>query len=383
MKTIRFTILFLSLLIITNIQAKKMLSEYAEISLLTCENGTELYNSYGHSAIRIKDPINQIDMVFNYGTFDFNTPYFLPKFVRGTLDYSLSTEPFEWFYASYQDENRSVYEQVLLLTLDEKQRIFNRLLVNYETDEKYYRYDFFYDNCSSRIHEIFKEVLGETLVYGPNIEANSSETFRDLINPYMKHNVWADFGVGIIMGYPTDNKATNKQKMFLPLEMMKRFEMATYNNQKWVKQTRVLFTSTPKTLETPLIQKPVFLFSMLALIVALISWYSYKNQLHFYWLDYLLLSITGLLGIFFLLMWIGTRHSPTFENMNMFWAMPLNLIAIFFLRKPKMKMYFLAMFILNIVGFWLLPQVFHIAILPISFMMAIRYFLIYNSLQTK
>lgn len=363
--------------------AQRPLSQLAEISLLSCENGYELYNSYGHSAIRVKDPLTDLDIVFNYGTFDDQVDNFLMRFIRGTVDYTLSMSPYNWFIRSYENENRTVVEQVLNLTPEEKQAVFNRIVKNYETDERFYRYDFFYDNCSTRIHEILKEVLGEDLSYGEDLYEDSPETFRVLIDPYMKHSPWADFGIGIIMGYPTDNIASNKQKMFLPDHMMERFDLATIHNDSFVKTKRILYKSTPTVVTNSFWKSPLFIFSIFALLIIVLSLFNFLKGKHWYSIDYILFFITGLVGIFFLFMWLGTRHSPTFENMNMFWAMPLNLIAIFFLKSAKAKPYLLFMMVLNLLGFFILPQIFHIAVLPIAIMMTVRYFTLWKHMSLK
>lgn len=361
------------------LSAQRPLSEFAEISLLSCENGFEMYNSYGHSAVRVRDPLTDLDIVFNYGTFDDQVPNFVFRFVQGSVDYTLSLSPYEWFIRSYENENRTVIEQVLNLNAEEKQKFFNRIVKNYETDERFYRYDFFYDNCSSRIHELLKEVFKDDLSYGKDIDENSAETFRELIDPYMKHSPWAEFGVGIIMGYPTDNIATNRQKMFLPDHMMERFDLATLHGEPLVKTKKTLFQSTPVEIKNSYLKSPLFILSLFSLFFIIISILGFKKGKHYYSIDYFLFTLTGIIGVLFLFMWFGTRHSPTFENMNMFWAMPLNLIALFFLKNPKIKPYLLFMLFLNVFGFFVLPQVFHIAVLPLALMMALRYYKLYKN----
>ena len=361
------------------LSAQRPLSEFAEISLLSCENGFEMYNSYGHSAVRVRDPLTDLDIVFNYGTFNDQVPNFVFRFVQGSVDYTLSLSPYEWFIRSYENENRTVIEQVLNLNAEEKQKFFNRIVKNYETDERFYRYDFFYDNCSSRIHELLKEVFKDDLSYGKDIDENSAETFRELIDPYMKHSPWAEFGVGIIMGYPTDNIATNRQKMFLPDHMMERFDLATLHGEPLVKTKKTLFQSTPVEIKNSYLKSPLFILSLFSLFFIIISILGFKKGKHYYSIDYFLFTLTGIIGVLFLFMWFGTRHSPTFENMNMFWAMPLNLIALFFLKNPKIKPYLLFMLFLNVFGFFVLPQVFHIAVLPLALMMALRYYKLYKN----
>lgn len=377
MKKIFFSFVYVFVVLFSYGQAR--LSPSAEISLLTCEKGYELYSAYGHSALRVQDTAKDIDVVFNYGTFEIgdNEIEFLKTFVRGTLDYSLSASQYERFLRTYQYENRGITEQIFNLTLVEKQQVFDRLIVNYQTDERYYRYDFFFDNCSSRIHEILKEVLGDSLIYGLDLMEDSPKTFRELIAPAFDFSPWADFGVGIIMGYPTDRTATNKEKMFLPVHLMERFDISTCKEEIFVKSKEVIFSSILPTINNPFYQKPIFIFTILFLFIALISFINVKRNKHYYSIDYFLFFLTGFIGVFFLFMWIGTRHSPTFMNMNMFWAMPLNWIALFFLKAEKIAPYLLFMGILNLIGIFLLPQVFHIAIIPISLMMTVRYFKLY------
>ena len=253
------TLLSLLFLLITSFSfGNNELSPNAEISLLTCGKGYELYSAYGHSSIRVNDHETNIDIVFNYGTFDYHTDNFLIKFIRGLLDYTLSTGYYYSFIDSYIADNRSVTEQVLDLTSAEKQAVFDRLIKNYETDERFYRYDFFFDNCSSRIYNILQEVLGDKLVYGNDLNENSPETFRDLIAPAFDFSPWTEFGVALIMGYPTDRIATNKEKMFLPVHMMERFAISTYKDKPFVKTTNKLFKSSPVAIKNHFYQTPEY-----------------------------------------------------------------------------------------------------------------------------
>lgn len=142
----RILIILILLVLSVNIKAKTseiILSDSAKISLLTCSSGSELYSIFGHSAIRVKDVRNRLDIVFNYGTFDFSEPNFYPNFVRGRLNYILSASHFEDFKYAYIEENRSISEQILNITKDEKQHLLDSILINYMPENRYYRYDFF------------------------------------------------------------------------------------------------------------------------------------------------------------------------------------------------------------------------------------------------
>ena len=170
------------------------LSERASISLLTGSPGTELYSTFGHSAIRVHDPSTGMDIVFNYGTFDFNTPNFYLKFAQGKLNYKLSIETFEQFRAGFIYENRSVVEQKFNLTQTQKNLLFALLEQNYLPENRFYKYDFFFDNCATRIRDLMITAFGEDFQYQyPEEWKNSGLTFRNLIDMYLTNHHWSDF----------------------------------------------------------------------------------------------------------------------------------------------------------------------------------------------
>lgn len=187
-----FTFLFLGLFINT-IDAT---AQNYRISLLTCDPGDELYSAFGHNAVRVLDNDTGRDIVFNYGTFDFDTPNFYLKFARGKLDYMLSVSTYEQFILHYQYLQRSVREQVLDLSPEQTLRTVQFLQENYEPQNRFYRYDFFFDNCATRIRDMVEMVLGDQLKWGET-EASSGKTFRNLIDEYVYPMPWADFGIDL------------------------------------------------------------------------------------------------------------------------------------------------------------------------------------------
>ncbi|MCD6555811.1 MAG: DUF4105 domain-containing protein, partial [Bacteroidales bacterium] len=154
MRNIKQLLLFIVFFLISEINFGQVLSPYAEVSIITCAPGNELYSTFGHSAIRIKDPVLRIDNVYNYGTFNFETPGFYMKFTRGKLDYMLSVSPYRYFVMSYIQEKRAIKEQVLNLSCPQKTIIFHALKINALPENMYYRYDFLKDNCSTRVLKI-------------------------------------------------------------------------------------------------------------------------------------------------------------------------------------------------------------------------------------
>ena len=177
-KLILLSFIALHTLFLTTVKAQKItLSETAVISVLTMGPGNALNDSFGHSAFRILDPNQHIDMVYNYGVYDFDTPHFYLKFTKGQLLYQLDRTSFNLFYRHYLEQNRWIKEQVLNLTTAEKQEVFNFLQNNYLPENRNYTYDFFFDNCATRIRDVLARVLKNKLVYNSQFETDTY-TFR-------------------------------------------------------------------------------------------------------------------------------------------------------------------------------------------------------------
>ncbi len=199
-----------------------MLSQEARITLLTCSPGDELYSVFGHSAIRVQDPAYDLDWVFNYGTFDFSDPNFYTNFVKGKLNYILSVSEYHHFEYSYAMENRWIWEQELNITPYEKQYLFDSLRINRLPENRYYLYDFFFDNCATRIRDIFTEALERDILYDYQ-GLEQGQTFRELLMPYLAEKPWAKLGINLGLGLPADKRATPWDYMFLPDHMMTVF----------------------------------------------------------------------------------------------------------------------------------------------------------------
>ncbi len=191
------------------------LSDEAEISILTGSPGNELYAAFGHTAIHIKDTANGIDVLFNYGIFDFETPNFYMKFVQGKLLYQLAITDYEGLIALYKEGNRTLTEQYLLLDKKQKQEVFDFLVDNSKPENSAYKYDFFFDNCATRVRDVLNKVLGDKLKWDLS-KFPPDKSFRDLINPYLVKMPWVDMGMDLILGMPTDRKANLQEYMFLP-----------------------------------------------------------------------------------------------------------------------------------------------------------------------
>jgi len=365
------------------------LSPQAEISIITCGPGEELYSSFGHSAFRVKDPALKLDLAYNYGTFDFNKPNFYINFAQGKLLYQLSVSYFEDFVYNYKVEERCVKEQVLNLTPDEKNELFKFLNINAKPENKEYLYDFFFDNCSTKIRDVLEEVLNKNIQFNYS-HIKEKYTFRELIQMNLDANSWGSLGIDLGLGSKIDRKATPYEYMFLPDHVMYAFDNATYTNKPMVKETNTLVSSNKNFKQKgSFLSSPGFLFSLLMLIIGFATYSDYKKNKRSKWLDFTLFFITGLIGIFILLLWFATDHTMTKYNFNFLWAFPLNIIVSFYLVKKNMnkwvhKYVFIPLGLIGLVFvFWMFKiQVFPIVIIPILIMLAIRYLYIIKHSQT-
>lgn len=306
------------------------------ISILTCGTGQDLYSIYGHSAIRIIDSVNGTDKVYNYGTFNFNDPDFYIKFTRGKLMYYVSDEDFSDFLSLYMHEQRSMIEQQLDLTDSDAKLIQAFLLTNIKEENKYYKYDFLFDNCSTRIRDIFDMQLRGRFVLGKCM-ADDSLSFRKLLNYYERNLHWERVGINLLMSNLVDKKMSSKEATFLPDYLMKALQQSTLDGKPIVKETIQLLPQPHNPIKTP--NHPRQLMWALLLFFVGVSFSSFKKYLLY--ADVLLFMSLGLLGIFMLLMWLGTEHAVCQWNRNLVWAFPLHIVfAYYIVRDPaKVSMY--------------------------------------------
>lgn len=356
--------------------AHAVLSPNAQFSLLTATPGGELYSVFGHSALRVFDPETGIDEVYNYGTFDFDTPNFYLKFIRGKLLYKLSVTTLDVFLVDYLNEGRGVSEQILNLSQDEKQRIYDFLVVNRQPENAYYLYDFFMDNCATRIRDIVDMHIKPD--WGEDPFPEYSRSFRDMLKPYLSGKPWAQFGVDLALGLPADRHATPWQYMFLPDEMFLAFDQARLGNG-----LPLVDQFEPVIEETFVKQKPFWITPVVAawILFALGLLSLLKSGIARVF-DKIFFSLLGLTGIVILLLWLVSDHKALSANLNLLWALPTHLYFIF---RANMiyplglpKYYFKFVFYLSIILilFWpLIPQTFHLAFLPIILLSAIKSFL--------
>ena len=376
--------LFLLLLISVTVRAQYgSLSPAAEISILTIGPGAELYDKFGHSAFRIKDAPSGIDVVFNYGVYDFNTPNFYTKFAQGKLLYELGVSYYQPFFESYVAQNRWIKEQTLNLNQQEKQAVADFLWNNARPENKKYKYDFFFDNCATKIRDVLLEVMGAKLEFKED-HIDEVLTFRQLIQRNLTLNSWGSLGIDVALGAVIDRKARPIDYQFLPDYVYKGAANAVIHSDEeslpLVRDTKILFENTPQPPTGNFLLSPLFVFGILGLLIIGITYKDYKNNSRTRFLDAFILFATGLIGILLLLLWFATDHTATANNYNLLWAFPLSLFLVFAISKkqvsPKLRRYILLLLLLLLLLsiHWITGvQVFAIGLLPLLVALGIRY----------
>jgi hypothetical protein len=394
-KTLKQVLTILFIVITLSVEAQLnsfpycKLSDSSEISLLTVAPGKDLYSAFGHSGIRVKDVKNNLDIVYNYGTFDFNQPDFYLNFINGKMLYMLSINRFEDFLRVYNNENRSIKEQELNLAIADKLKIFAFLNNNALPQNRNYLYDFFWDNCATRLRDVFEITLGSRFKVNANDTVfQKNKTLHDMLRLYLDNRPWVNYAFDLILGMPCEVIATPRDQTFLPDYLSKYFDCATLDGKSLViKKINISDYNIPelKTAFSPLS------VNLIVLILAIIIWYiERKRKIHLYVFDFILFFVVGLLGTSFFCLWLFTTHYSVPENLNLIWLVPSHAFVVFFLLKKEkpswLKYYFSAtavLMLLLILCFNSLPQHFNFAIIPLLLLIAFRSILLSGFLSSK
>jgi hypothetical protein len=356
------------------------LSTEAQISLLTCAPGDEIYSYFGHSAIRINDPKSGIDYVFNYGIFSFDTPNFIWRFSKGETDYLLAGQRMVSFMEEYHEEQRSVYEQVLNISQEEKQSLFDALLENAKKENRVYRYKHFSDNCSTRVRDQFEKCVNHQLQFDTLKDAKL--TYRQLVDLCVPGNSWNGFGIKMALGIPADKVTTFSQKMFLPDFLSK--DMATAKLMKdgvgvpFVKPVNTIFKADP--IEAGFSwTSPAVVVNLFLLIVAGLTFVEYRRKKRMIALDFVVFFSVGLAGFMLSFLCFISVLEATGWNLNLVWALPTHLIFAFLWLVPSLRLklgWYLKLttgiVLLFLVTMLLLPQTFHWLVVPACLSILLR-----------
>jgi hypothetical protein len=200
------------------LRAEVIKPDSIRFSLMTCAPGSEIYALFGHTAIRYENYTRKQDYVFNYGMFSFQTPNFVMRFLMGKTDYQLGVVPYSYFEVEYAERGSSVYQQVLNLTPEETQKLINLLDENYHPSNRIYRYNYFYDNCTTRARDIIEEAIKGEVRYP---ETRQTISYRDIIHEYTAGHEWDEFGIDLCLGAEADKPIGDREQMFAPFYMLK------------------------------------------------------------------------------------------------------------------------------------------------------------------
>jgi len=358
------------------------LSENAQISIITCGPGQDIITAFGHNAIRVKDEAQNIDLAYNYGVFDFDQHNFYLNFIQGNLLYILDVWSYSDFKYQYIYYNRSIHEQELDLTLAQKQKVFDFLQWNAQPENRSYLYDYFYDNCATRVRDVFANLFKGEIQFDESY-VKTEYTIRDLTHSYLPYQPWGELGIEICLGLPMDKKITPYQYMFIPDYLESGFEHAFLNGKPMVLEKTITYNANPKPHVKSLLH-PWNIFGgvlLLALGLTILDW---KRKKLSKWFDVILFSITGLIGFLLLYLWIFTDHKAAANNFNLLWALPTNFIAALCLLRKKLPIwlgrYFMVTTVignLTLLSWLFLPQHLNFFLVPLTIAIVIRSIWIY------
>ena len=323
----RIVIITILLSVILPLRSNPRDIDSADVYLVTCAPGTESYSIYGHTALRINFRGTGFDMVYNWGIFDFSTPNFVYRFAKGRLDYMLGAYDYEDFLQEYISEGRSVWSQKVNLSNAEKETLFTLIDENLRPENVRYRYDFFYDNCATRVRDIIARSATDTVIF-PVVQREKS--FRQLIDPYQKVLPWLDFGADMLLGLQADRKATSSDEMFLPIYLKNNMlnSYIIHDNSRepltgppvtvvdippletgkgaWIPQAVLYLLLLAVLLGTFVLRKPgvekavdiflYFIYSLLAIVLVFTNLFSEHHALHY---NMLILAINPLIPVLF------------------------------------------------------------------------------------
>ncbi len=339
------------------------LSGTARISVLTCAPGPETYALFGHSALRVTDPARGLDRVYNYGTFDFQTPHFYWRFLCGDLRYFLSATSFDRFRLAYQRENRTLSEQVLALEPAEAQRIYHRLETTLHSPARFYRYQFFADNCTTRLFELLSTSLA-TPVQIDSAYAVPASTHRQLLAPYLAPAPWVKLGMNLGLGWPADQPTTFRQRLFLPTELAEALAHTTRRQRPFVGPVQPLFVAAQPEAVSGAGFPPALCF----LVIGACSLLAYWLLARFAPLSRLmrggLFVVVGLVGCVLLGLNCFSLHAPTHGNYQLLWLLPTHLAFGFARPAPRWRLYTTVSLVLAGLGGLVGAAVYYAQLLP-------------------
>lgn len=362
--------------------ASAQLTEQSQISLITCAPGDAVYEKFGHTALRVCDSTLNIDLVFHYGVFDFEQELFIPKFVKGATDYEIGLCPTHPFVRAYEQRGSSVEEQVLNLTLPQRQWLFDALVENYKPENRLYRYNFVFDNCATRpYHMVLNAIDKPTLC----TYSTGETTYRDIVHDCIGWNNWTAFGIAFVLGAEADQPTGNEGAVGFPFYLRDEFaetwiQTATDTIVPLVAQHRTLIDLPAKPIEsTPTPLAPTAVCAALLLAGIALTVFDWRRHRISHWFDVLLFGVVGLLGCVIFYLMCFSLHPLVGANWNLLWANPLLLVFAIFAPakwcargKRHIAFCLVALLAVGFIAQFCAPQTFHTANLFVIALMLVR-----------
>lgn len=304
--------------VIQNSWAQTAPEDPIQISVLTVGVADESHSLYGHTAIRIKDDVRGFDQVYNYGMFDFRTPNFILRFIKGDMQYFAGAYPYSDFEDNYRYENRSIYEQTLQLPYAKKIALIEALEASLDGENKFYTYKFIDRNCTTKVIDVINSVLQKEVIYKHDV---SDRTYREVLYPYAEHQFFQKLGINLIFGAKTDRQAT---KIFLPFDLKNNLEHTEYKDKPLVTATKTLFQDhrTARNVWWDSIYTLLFFLTLIAVVHNKVVTNTY-------------FILLGLLGIFFSLVGFYSFHQEIAWNYNVLLFNPVLLLVAYFRHRTN------------------------------------------------
>ncbi len=375
-----------------------------QVSLITCGPGVEVYNQFGHTAIRMKNVSRNIDLIYNYGIFSFNTPNFVLRFTLGKTDYLLGIQAYQDFVDWYAYCNRDVREQVLNLSIEEKNTLIGLLNENYKPQNRTYRYNFFYDNCATRPRDLIEKCLQSKLQYTDDMTTTSTgQSFRSIVHEFTANNSWSQFGIDLCLGSEADKPISRRAMMFIPLYLEKYFDKASIlphernNNSSREKNknlvgeksngTYPLITESKQLVTIPEADKvqkdtpftPFRCATFMFIVTTVLTIYEIRSRKSMWGFDLILFTAAGIAGCMLAFLATFSEHPTVSPNYLLFLFQPLHLLLLpWFIKKVKKMqrssyLVVLTIELLLFIVLWaIIPQKFPLAVLPLALCLLVR-----------
>ena len=373
MSRLKYFIFCLFMGVVFSVQSQS--TDSIRFSLLTCAPGTEIYSLFGHTAIRYENYTRRIDVAFNYGMFSFNTPNFIFRFVAGETDYQLGITPYSYFEAEYAMRGSSVYQQVLNLTQSEKERLLTILENNYLPENRIYRYNYFYDNCTTRARDKIEECIEGKVVYSDSL---SGKSYRSIVHEFTAGSPWDEFGIDLCLGAEADKEINKRQQMFSPF-YMKYYASNAYIVDAGGTRRPLILDETkivdvePEEVQPGFILSPLMCGALFLALCVVMAWGQWKTQRIWWGWDIVLYGLQGLAGCIIAFLFFFSVHPTVGSNWLLILFNPIPLLYLPFMVykavKRKKDYYHVGNMVYLTLFITILPfcgQEFNLTVLPLA-----------------